>query len=411
MEISITEVFLSLLLILVIGRFFAEAFFKFGIPPVVGEVVTGIIIGPSLFGLVNDNEIIKIFAEIGIILLLFEVGFESDIKKLKSEGINAFIVAFFGAFFPFLLGTLVSYYLFNINLLTSLFIGGTLTATSIGISLRVLKDLNLHLTKMASIVIGAAVLDDILGVIVLASLVQIVEIGELEIFSLLKLITLMSVFLLISPFIASLIAKVLHLFEKKHVKISGYIPIVVFSFILFFSLIAHVVGLPPIIGAFVAGIALSKRFALPKLKDSNFRKIEFTLKTKDEIHFIRKVETQVSPIISLFAPIFFVSVGISINLKEVNINSLDLLAFGIVILLVAVIGKIIGSFFVVKTYLKDKILIGISMIPRGEVGLIFAEFGKSAKIFSQDIYSALVFVIIITTLIPPILLKYAVKSK
>jgi len=280
LELDIHKVLVDLLLILILGRFFAEISYKLKAPPVVGEVLAGLILGPSLLNIVHPNQIIKLFAEIGIILLLFEVGFEADIKKLKNEGFNSFIVAFFGAAFPFIIGTLVSYYFFEFNILTSLFIGGTLTATSIGISLRVLKDLGLHLTKMASIVIGAAVLDDILGVIVLAALAQIATLGNLDLFELFKLIILMTLFLIISPIIAAIIVKVLHLFEKNHIQVPGYISVVVVAFILFFSILAHLSGLPPIIGAFVAGIALSKRFAIPII-DLTEKSIKFKIKSKE----------------------------------------------------------------------------------------------------------------------------------
>jgi len=400
LETHLHEILIELLLILVVGRAFAEISYKLKAPPVVGEVLAGIILGPSLLGWVEVNELIKILAEIGIILLLFEVGFEADIEKLRKEGFNAFVVAFFGAIFPFALGFAISYYFFHLSLFTSLFIGGTLTATSIGISLRVLKDLGLHTTKPAQIVIGAAVLDDILGVIVLASLVQLVDKGTLELFALAKLLGLMFLFLLLAPFIAFLIANVLHLFEKNnHSRIPGYIPILVFSFIIAFSIIAHLVGLPEIIGAFIAGIALSKKFDIPFI--SNL----FQTTQKEKSFFNRKIETQMSPIVSLFAPIFFVSVGLSINLKAIDLSSEFFYIAGGIILLIAVIGKVIGAIFVRNVNFKDKLLIGISMIPRGEVGLIFAEFGKNVKIFSTEIYSMLIFVIIITTLVPPFIIR------
>jgi len=407
LETHLHEILFELLLILIVGRFFAEISFKLKAPPVVGEVLAGILLGPSLLGIVEVNQLIKILAEIGIILLLFEVGFEADIEKLRKEGFNAFIVAFFGAIFPFALGFAISYYFFHLSLFTSLFIGGTLTATSIGISLRVLKDLGLHTTKPAQIVIGAAVLDDILGVIVLASLVQLVDKGSLELFALAKLLILMFAFLIFAPFIAFLIANVLHLFEKNnHNKVPGYIPILVFSFIIGFSIIAHIVGLPEIIGAFIAGIALSKKFDIPFI--SNLKMFRAT--KKEKVFFNRKIETQISPIVSLFAPIFFVSVGLSINLREINLTNEFFYIAGGLILLIAVIGKVIGAIFVRNTGLKDKLLIGISMIPRGEVGLIFAEFGKNVKIFTTEIYSMLIFVIIITTLVPPFIIRALFKD-
>ena len=387
------EVALSLVLILIVGRIFSELVVKFGAPAVVGEVLAGLILGPSFLGIIHLNETLKLLAELGVILLLFEVGFESDIKKLKAEGLNAFIVATFGALIPLALGFAVSYYIFHLPFFTSLFIGGTLTATSIGISLRVLRDLKLDKTKMAQIIVGAAVLDDILGVVVLVALVELIKKGNIEIVSLFKLIAFMLLFLIIAPVIAAILGHILHLFEKNHIKVPGYIPTVVVSYILLFSIIAHYSGLPEILGAFVAGLALSENFEVPKLTDKNKKS------------FAKKIHTQVEPIIFLFAPIFFVSVGLSINIKEINLSSLDLWILALIIFIVAIIGKLAGAFFTVNIDLKEKVKIGLSMIPRGEVGLIFAEFGKSAKVFSGEIYSIVVFIVLLTTLIPPFLLK------
>jgi len=387
------EIALNLVLILIVGRIFAELVVKLGAPAVVGEVLAGLILGPSFLGIVELNETLKLLAELGVILLLFEVGFESDIKKLKAEGLNAFIVATFGALIPLALGFLVSYYLFNLPFFTSLFIGGTLTATSIGISLRVLKDLNLDKTRMAQIIVGAAVLDDILGVVVLVALVELIKEGNIEVITLFKLIAFMLLFLIIAPVIAAILGHVLHIFERNHIKLPGYIPIVVVSFILLFSIVAHYSGLPEILGAFVAGLALSESFELPKFNDRNKKA------------FSRRIHTQVEPIIFLFAPIFFVSVGLSINIKEINLSSIELWILAIVIFIVAIIGKLAGAFLTRNLQLKEKIKIGLSMIPRGEVGLIFAEFGKTAKVFSGEIYSIVIFIVLLTTLIPPFLLK------
>ncbi len=387
------EIALSLVLILVVGRVFSELVVKLGAPAVVGEVLAGLLLGPSFLGIVELNETLKLLAELGVILLLFEVGFESDIKKLKAEGLNAFIVATFGALIPLALGFLASYYLFNLPFFTSLFIGGTLTATSIGISLRVLRDLKLDKTKMAQIIVGAAVLDDILGVVVLVALVELIKQGNIEIVNLFKLIAFMILFLIIAPVVAAILGHILHIFEKNHIKVPGYIPTVVVSYILLFSIVAHLSGLPEILGAFVAGLALSESFELPKLTDKNKKA------------FAKRIHTQVEPIIFLFAPIFFVSVGLSINIKEINLSSVELWILATVIFVVAIIGKLAGSFFTVNLNLKEKIKIGLSMIPRGEVGLIFAEFGRTAKVFSGEIYSIVIFIVLLTTLIPPFLLK------
>jgi len=391
--VEFEQIALSLILILVVGRVLAELVVKFGAPAVVGEVLAGLILGPSFLGLVELNETLKLLAELGVVLLLFEVGFESDINKLRAEGLNAFIVATFGALIPLFLGFLVSYYIFHLSFFTSLFIGGTLTATSIGISLRVLKDLKLDKTKMAQIIVGAAVLDDILGVVVLVALVELIKEGKIEVFHLIKLIFFMLIFLIVAPIFAAILGHILHIFEKNHIKVPGYIPIVVISYILLFSIIAHYSGLPEILGAFVAGIALSGSIDLPKFDNKSMKS------------FTKRVHHQIEPIVFLFAPIFFVSVGLSIDISEINFSSLYLWILALTLFVVAIIGKMAGAFFTVNQSLKDKIQIGISMIPRGEVGLIFAEFGRSAKVFTTEIYSILIFIVLLTTLLPPFLLK------
>ena len=169
---STHEFFLYLLIILLTARIFAEIASRWGAPVVIGELIAGVILGPSLFGWIAPAEAIKLMAEIGIILLLFEVGLGTDIKRLVSTGFKSFIVAFSGFLIPLILGYLLSYYIFKQSFLVSLFIAGTLTATSIGITVRVLTDLKIQNAREGQIVLGAAVLDDILGVVLLALLYE-----------------------------------------------------------------------------------------------------------------------------------------------------------------------------------------------------------------------------------------------
>jgi len=158
---DIHNFFLILFLILVTARILGELFARLGIPSVLGELSAGILLGISGFGLIEVNDVLKVLAEIGILLLLFEIGLETDIQRLKDAGSKAIVVALFGAAFPFIVSAFVAYYLFDLTLIVSLFIGGTLTATSIGITMRVLKDLQKEHSHVAQIVIGAAVIDDI----------------------------------------------------------------------------------------------------------------------------------------------------------------------------------------------------------------------------------------------------------
>ncbi|WP_457639545.1 cation:proton antiporter [Persephonella sp.] len=392
------EFILSLFLILVSARIFAEIFSYLKMPPVLGEVFAGILLGPSLLGIVEVNEIIKIIAEIGIILLLFEVGLETDLKKLQKEGTKSVIVAIFGAVVPFGLGFAVSYYLFDLSLLVSLFIGGTLTATSIGITVRVLKDLGKEKTTAAQIVVGAAVLDDIIGVILLVVLADFALTGEVNLENTIRIIILVALFFTAAPVLAAIMSKFIHMYDSRYRRLPGFIPTIIVSLILFFAYVAHLFGAPEIIGAFAAGIALSRRFFLP-----------FGIALKADPHFVEKLEAQMRPLIYLFTPIFFVTVGLSMNLKEIDFSSPTFWLLTAALLVVAIFGKVGGAFMLRGMDNLKKLIIGTSMVPRGEVGLIFAELGRSAKVFTNEIYSAVVFIVILTTLIPPFIMKYLFK--
>ncbi|NPA52599.1 MAG: cation:proton antiporter [Aquificae bacterium] len=394
------EFLLDLFMILVFARIFAEIFAYLKMPPVLGEVFAGIVLGPSFLDFVEVNEIIKILAEIGIILLLFEVGLETDMRKLQKEGMKSVIVAVFGAVFPFAVGYWVSHYVFGLSSIVSLFIGGTLTATSIGITIRVLKDLKKERTSVAQIVIGAAVLDDIIGVILLIILFDIAVTGQVNIERISRIIFLIAFFFTAAPVLAMLMSKIIHMYDREFRRLPGFLPTIIVSLILFFAYISHLFGAPEIIGAFAAGIALSRRFFLP-----------FGIALKADPHFTEKVENQMKPLIYLFTPIFFVTVGLSMNLKVIDFSSVQFWIFTVALLVIAVVGKIGGAFFLKNLSFLKKLIIGTSMIPRGEVGLIFAELGRTVNVFSNEVYASLVFVIIITTLVPPFVLKWLFEKE
>lgn len=382
---------MQLVLILVSARVLGELASFVKIPAVIGELIAGILIGPSLFGIIDLNTSIHFLAEIGIILLLFEVGMETDINKLSSAGLKALTVAVGGVIFPLLLSFFVSYFLFQYSLLTSLFIGCTLTATSIGITLRVLKELKKQATHESQIILAAAVLDDIFGIILLSVLYEFSSSGEINIWNIGKIILLISFFLILSPLIAKGASYLIEKWEKK-TNIPGLLPAILFALILLFAWSAHSLGAPELLGGFVVGIALSEKFFSPS-------------KT-----FIHKVETQVKPLVHLFTPIFFVSIGLSLNLKELEWSSLPIWNLTGTLLLAAVLGKLFSGLFLKGEGNKSKFLIGTSMIPRGEVGLIFASVGLSAGVLESKIYTSLILVITITTLIAPLVLRCFYKK-
>ena len=254
--------FLHLLIILLTARIFAELADRFQVPRVMGELFAGVLLGPSLLGWIEPVTVIKMLAEIGIILLLFEVGLGTDVKRLVRTGRKSFFVAMVGFVLPFILGFGVAYGMFNLSLLVSLFIGGTLTATSIGITVRVLMDLNRHHGREGQIILGAAVLDDVFGIVLLALLYEFSLGGGVNLINASKVLLFVGTFFVLAPMAAKIISVIIKRFDSVS-KVSGLIPTSVVSLVLFFAWLAHVVGAPELLGGFAAGLALSRRFFLP----------------------------------------------------------------------------------------------------------------------------------------------------
>ena len=393
------DFFLTLFLILIVARFLGELFARFGIPSVLGELFAGILLGSSILGIVQPNEILKILAEIGIILLLFEVGLETDFKRLKDAGLKSFVVAILGVVLPFIFGLALAYYIFGLSFNISLFIAGTLTATSIGITLRVLKDIHMEKTNIAQIVIGAAVLDDIIGIILLVFIYDFSISQEANFTHTLNVAGMVLMFLVLAPLLAKTLSFMIHKFHGRHL-VPGYIPTIIISLILLFAYLSHLVGAPAILGSFAAGIALSRRFFLP---------FGTFLSTNEKL--LKDVQSNMTPIIQIFTPIFFVMVGLSMDLRVIDFGSSSFWIMGLSFISIAFISKFIGAFFIFQKSIRNNAIIGVSMIPRGEVGLIFAEMGRVNGVLPNDIYAMLIFVIIITTIIPPFLLKKYFKAE
>ncbi len=391
--LDIHNFFLTLFLILIVARFLGELFARWGIPSVLGELSAGILLGASVFDIVHPNEILKVLAEIGIILLLFEVGLETDFTRLKNAGLKSFTVAILGVVLPFVFGFATAYYLFGLKFDIALFVGGTLTATSIGITLRVLKDIHMERTNVAQIVIGAAVIDDIIGIILLVFIYDFSIAQEVSFNHTAKVASMIFVFLILAPVLAKVLSTIIHNYQGKDL-VPGYIPTIIISMILLFAYLSHLVGAPAILGSFAAGVALSRRFFLP---------FGAMLQTNEKL--LNEVQTNMTPIIQIFTPIFFVMVGLSMDLTVIDFGSGSFWIMGTTFILIAFITKFAASFFIYQKCLMNNAIIGISMIPRGEVGLIFAEMGRVNGVLPNDIYAMLIFVIIITTVIPPFLLK------
>ncbi len=254
--------FLYLLVILLTARVFAEIASRFHVPTVIGEILAGVLLGPSMLGWIEPVDVLKLLAEIGIILLLFEVGLDTDIRRLARTGMQSVIVALPGLFLPLLAGFALAYWLFELPLLVSLFIGGTMTATSIGITVRVLSDLKRQHSLEGQIVLGAAVLDDILGVVLLALLYEFSTGGGVSVGNTSKVLIFIATFFILAPIAARVISLIIKRFDAVS-EIPGLITTTIVSLVLFFAWLAHVVGAPELLGGFAAGLALSRRFFFP----------------------------------------------------------------------------------------------------------------------------------------------------
>ncbi len=387
------DFFLTLLIILLAARIFAELATRLQAPSVIGELFAGVVLGPSLLGWIEPTHAIQLMAGIGIILLLFEVGLETDVKRLVRTGLESVVVALAGFILPLLLGFGLAYWLFDLSLLVSLFIGGTLTATSIGITVRVLSDLKRQHSKEGQIVLGAAVLDDVMGVVLLALLYEFSVGGGVSLVNTGKVLIFVLAFFVLAPAAAKLMSVVIKRFDASS-EIPGLIPTTIVSLVLFFAWLAHAVGAPELLGGFAAGLALSRRFFLP---------LGAALHADEA--FAERIETQMKPIVQLFTPIFFVMVGLSLNLREIDWGSPFIWLFSLSLLVAAIVGKLIGALLVKESWPR-RWMIGTAMIPRGEVGLIFAELGRESGIFSNEIYAGMVIVIALTTLLPPFIMKW-----
>lgn len=388
-----SSVFLSLVLILMGARLFGEGAAYLRVPSVMGEMLAGIVLGPSLLGWVHPDAFLQVLAEFGLILLLFEVGLDADVSRLFSTGLKSLVVAVGGFVAPLAGGFALAVLVFDFSPLVALFIGGTLTATSIGVTVRVLRDLQRHHSHEAHVVLGAAVLDDILGVILLALLMEFSLGDGIHWATAVRVLVFILIFMALAPVVAKLFAGGVRRFDRiSH--IAGLVPTTIVSLVLFFAWLAHVVGAPALLGGFAAGLALSRRFVLP-----------FGIfLTSIDGNFVQRIEGKMKPIIHLFTPVFFVMVGLSLDLGTVNMTSPALWFMGLAFITLALASKLAGAFMIPGS-LHSRWAIGLAMMPRAEVGLIFAELGRTAGVFSQDVYAVMILTIAITTVLPPFMMK------
>ncbi|MBI4135555.1 cation:proton antiporter [Candidatus Uhrbacteria bacterium] len=424
--VDVATVFLVVVALLLVGRVGALAE-RLGQPPVLGELLMGVLVGalvfiPGLHGIEKwkTDPFLFAFAEIGVILLLFRVGLESNLKEMKKVGIPAFLVAIVGVVVPFLLGTfvvgpwLMPGYSFN----TYLFLGATLTATSVGITARVFGDLNFLERKEAKIVLGAAVIDDILGLLILAVVSAIVSVGSVSAGAI-GLITLKAVAFLIGAIIVGQLAapRLGIIFSKIHTGVGMKLALAL-GFCAAFAWGAQKAGLAPIVGAFAAGLVLDpvhfRHFAAPHVVEKlrkliarmNGHALEEEMKEVARHEEHRHVEEVIDGVANFFVPIFFVYTGMQVNLEAFLDLPVLLVALGVTA--AAFIGKVVSMFAAGRGV--RKIIVGVGMIPRGEVGLIFANVGKQLGVVDDKTFAVVVIMVILTTLLTPPMLTALIKK-
>jgi Kef-type K+ transport system membrane component KefB len=389
---AIIHVLISLAVLLFAAKIFAELFNKLRLPAVLGELIAGIIVGPFALGsipifdgkpLVILNETVRQIGEISGLVILFIAGLHITPREFLRGGAASFTIGALGVIVPFFLGYYV-FTIFGVHALQSVLIATALTATSIAISVNVLSELGKMQTKEAKMILGAAIVDDILAIAVLSVVVSMVQTGNMTpnlidiIFLILKILGIFAV-LLIGAII--IIPKILH--AERLWKARGSIEGIVTASFFGASAIAAAVGLSPIVGAFSVGMAVAS--------------------TK----LIKRVEEYVDKLEIIFAPLFFAIIGAQVNLTGVN---LDVMFLSAIMIIVAIVSKLSGCGLPALMFLRNKskaMKVGIGMISRGEVGLIVAGIGVTSGALSPNIYTTVIIMVAITTLITPIWLKKA----
>lgn len=423
---GIGENLLWLALILMAARLFAPLAQRFGFPAVLGELLLGVVLGNlSLLGIgvfdsIARDPVIAFIAELGVIVLLLQIGLETRLADLARVGGRASAVAAIGVAAPFLIGVLLAGPLLlpGHGQNTYLFLGATLAATSVGITGRVFRDLGrLHLPA-ARIVLGAAVIDDVLGLVILAVVSNLVTAGNVSTAEVLWIIAKSTLFLIGSIGIGRLVARHSSRWLARIDHGQSMLFAQVLATGLFLAWLAHAAGLAPIIGAFAAGLLFEplflKDFRTPRI----VAEIEPLLATapvsvaervKSALlgHTRHQHEHMLEPIGYFFVPVFFVLTGMQVDLHVFADSAVLAVALGITV--AAVVGKLAAGLCAGK---GSRWLVGWGMVPRGEVGLIFAMAGKHLGVMDEALFSAVVVMVILTTLLtPPMLIRLLASSE
>lgn len=361
---------------------------RVNMPQVVGALIAGLLLGPSCFGLVGETDFLIKIAEIGVIILMFNAGLETDIEELKHTGLSAFIIACIGVIVPFF-GGAGCYLLFNpepdtLKVLKAAFIGVVLTATSVSITVETLREMGKLKSRVGTAIMAAAVIDDVLGIIVLTVLTGFTDSSVQPLMIFVRIIVYFICLAIVAIFIRKFFSNIHNRLWGSHRRIAIYA--LAFCFILSFCS-EHFFGIADITGAYFAGLMLSD------LTDTKM----YVAKKIDVMSYM------------LFSPIFFASIGIKTELSGLDGN---LILFAVTLTVIAILTKIIGCGIGARitgfgTY--DSFGIGLGMISRGEVALIVAQKGSLAGLISGTLFPAVVLMVIVTTLVTPLLLKVGMK--
>jgi Kef-type K+ transport system membrane component KefB len=404
-------VLIGIAFVLLIGKIGGEIFERIRQPAVLGELVAGIVFGGlTLIGFsaiepLKTDAVIAALAQIGVIILLFEVGLETNLKEMREVGWSSLLVAVAGVAAPFFLGWVVArYFLPDESRLVHIFVGATLCATSIGITARVLRDLGKIKLKESRIILGAAVIDDVLGLLILAVVSEAIHAaatGASVSASTVAVMAVKAVAFLLAAIIAGHFVMP-HLFKGVgRFRTSGMLLAFSIVFCFTFAWLAAIVELAPIVGAFAAGLVLD---------EVHFKPFERSDETS--------LEELLRPLSTILVPIFFVLMGLHLDLRV--FARLDIVGFAIVLTAAAIIGKQVCSLAVAERGL-NRLAIGVGMVPRGEVGLIFAGIGTgltlpniqglNEPVINSATFGAVVAMVVVTTMITPPVLKWALSRK
>ena len=378
---------LDIALILISTKILGLLTRRIQLPQVVGALIAGLLLGPACFGVLQETDFIKNIAEIGVIVLMFAAGLETDVQELKKTGLASFIIALLGVIVPLIGGYFVATIYNPVTdqqtMLQNIFVGVVLTATSVSITVETLKELGKLSTKTGNAILGAALIDDVLGIIALTVISSFAGSDVSLWVILLKILG----FFIFCGVVAFLFIKFVNPWINKYKKDLRRFVILAFAFCLLMSFSAeYFFGVSDITGAFVAGLILS-----------NNKKTSYMLNRFDTVSYV------------LLSPVFFASVGLKVTFSNM---SATVVVLTVLLLVVAILSKMIGCGLCAKickyTNLQS-VKIGIGMISRGEVALIVATKGMSMGLMKDEFFAPLVLVVVATTIVTPILLKLAYK--